>query len=52
MRTQTKKLNELQQQLKKIIKDVENGKLTNAEAAEKITELREMMDEIIKFAKG
>lgn len=47
MKLTTSKLSELEKQLKAIIKDVENGKINKAEAADKILNLREEMDKIL-----
>lgn len=48
MRTHLNKVSQLQSQLEKIIQDLEDGKINKAEAADKITAIREKMDETIK----
>lgn len=45
------RLVELQKQMKLIVKQVESGKMTSHEAAEKITDLREEMDKIRTISK-
>jgi exonuclease VII small subunit len=45
--TPAKILEELQVQLKKIIDDFEKGKLKKKEAADKILEVREAIDQVI-----
>jgi hypothetical protein len=51
MKTQTHKLIELQEKLKLVIKDAKSGKLEKSQAAEKIIELREAIDDILKALK-
>gem|GEM_PF-3156570 len=48
MKVHAAKLQELQEQLKTIIKEVQAGTLGKMEAAERILELREAIDEILK----
>jgi hypothetical protein len=48
MKTSVQKLAALQLQLKKVISDAETGKIDKAKAAEKIIELRDSMDQIVK----
>jgi len=48
MKAHSAKLVNLQEQLKIIVKDVQGGKLGKSEAAEKILEIREAIDEILK----
>jgi hypothetical protein len=52
MKAQSGKLQELRVELLKIINEAERGKLTNAEAAERITEVREAMDQVIRNLKS
>jgi hypothetical protein len=41
------KLKELQEQLKLVVKDVEKGKINKAEAADRIIEIRQHMDDLL-----
>jgi hypothetical protein len=45
------KLLELQNELKQVVKEVESGNMTQAEAADKIIHLREEMDKVIEHLK-
>jgi hypothetical protein len=48
MKFATAKLADLQKELKQILKDAEAGKLSKAEAAERILQLREEMDKVLQ----
>jgi hypothetical protein len=48
MKKHSQKLSQLQAQLKKVIDEVNSGKLDKKQAADKIIELREAMDQLIK----
>jgi hypothetical protein len=47
MKRQTPKLVELENKLKAVIREAQSGKLDKSQAAEKITEIREAIDQIL-----
>lgn len=47
MKRHLQKLKELQDEMKTVIEDVERGKLDHAKAADRITEIREHIDNLI-----
>jgi hypothetical protein len=51
MNVDNEKLEQLKTQLKNIVRDAQSGKLDNAKAAEKILEVREEIDEIVRRRK-
>jgi hypothetical protein len=52
MKRQTPKLIELENKLKAVINEAQAGKLDKREAAEKITEIREAIDQILLSLKN
>ena len=51
MKKQTDKINELQEQLNNIVKDVHTGKMNNEQVSQKIAAVRNAMDQIINDLK-
>lgn len=52
MKYTQQKLSELQKELTQVVKEVQSGKITQAQAADKVLHLREEMDKIIEHLKS